>query len=122
MLSLVSGCCEWYFHKPEVHFLMLGLDGAGKTSLLERIKNDFGNDAPSARRSNQSNTIPQLSKILPTVGLNIGRFEVRGVNTIVWDLGGQAGLRSIWDKYYPDTHGLIWVVDCSDPSRCVPLI
>ena len=101
---------------------MLGLDGAGKTSLLERIKNDFGNDAPSARRSNQSNTIPQLSKILPTVGLNIGRFEVRGVNTIVWDLGGQAGLRSIWDKYYPDTHGLIWVVDCSDPSRCVPLI
>jgi ADP-ribosylation factor related protein 1 len=118
MMSLVSGCCEWYFHKPELHFLMLGLDGAGKTSILERIKHDLGNDDPGeSRRSTAASQIPQLSKILPTVGLNIGRLEVRGVNTIIWDLGGQAGLRSIWDKYYPDTHGLIWVVDCSDPSR-----
>jgi ADP-ribosylation factor related protein 1 len=97
---------------------MLGLDGAGKTSLLERIKHDVGNDDPSARRTNTPATaIPQLNKVTPTVGLNIGRFEVRGVNTIIWDLGGQSGLRSIWDKYYPDTHGLIWVVDCSDASR-----
>ena len=116
MFSLISGFAGWYFHKPEIHLLMLGLDGGGKTSLLERIKHDFAEDG---RKAATGGALPQLSKVNPTVGLNIGRMEMFGVNTIIWDLGGQAGLRSIWDKYYPDTHGLIWVVDLADPDRLV---
>lgn len=34
-----------------------------------------------------------------------------------WDLGGQVGLRSIWDKYYSDSHAIIFVVDAADRSR-----
>lgn len=30
---------------------------------------------------------------------------------IFWDLGGQAGLRSIWDKYYAESHAILYVVD-----------
>ena len=37
-----------------------------------------------------------------------------------WDLGGQTGLRSIWDKYYADSHAIIYVVDASCPERCIP--
>ena len=38
---------------------------------------------------------------------------------IFWDLGGQAGLRSIWDKYYAESHALIFVVDSSEnPELC----
>jgi len=37
-----------------------------------------------------------------------------------WDLGGQTGLRSIWDKYYADSHAIIYVVDASSPERFPP--
>ncbi len=43
-------------------------------------------------------------KILPTVGLNVGRIEAHTHNLVFWDLGGQSGLRSIWEKYYSEAH------------------
>ncbi len=56
-------------------------------------------------------------KVLPTVGLNIGRFTAAQSPVICWDLGGQAGLRSIWDKYYADSHAVMFVVDATDEAR-----
>ena len=35
----------------------------------------------------------------------------------MWDLGGQQNLRSIWEKYYLESHGLVYVVDGFDASR-----
>jgi len=35
------------------------------------------------------------------------------VHLIFWDLGGQAGLRSIWDKYYAESNALIYLIDAS---------
>eukprot|EP00286_Rhodomonas_abbreviata_P025537 CAMPEP_0181301364 /NCGR_PEP_ID=MMETSP1101-20121128/7382_1 /TAXON_ID=46948 /ORGANISM="Rhodomonas abbreviata, Strain Caron Lab Isolate" /LENGTH=183 /DNA_ID=CAMNT_0023406659 /DNA_START=268 /DNA_END=817 /DNA_ORIENTATION=- len=92
---------------------MIGLDDGGKTSLLERIKFSFNpkNESTDVEQS------MQLRKVTPTVGLNIARLEVKKTKVIIWDLGGQEGLRGIWDKYYPDTTGIMWVVDCANPSR-----
>ena len=56
--------------------------------------------------------------ILPTVGLNVGRLEAFQAQLLLWDLGGAPGLRSIWDKYYADSHALLFVVDASQPERC----
>jgi hypothetical protein len=56
--------------------------------------------------------------ILPTVGLNVGRLDAFQAQLLLWDLGGAPGLRSIWDKYYADTHALLFVVDSSQPERC----
>ena len=56
--------------------------------------------------------------ILPTVGLNVGRLEAFQAQLLIWDLGGAPGLRSIWDKYYADSHALLFVVDASQPARC----
>ena len=86
--------------------LILGLDNAGKTTFLEQLKRQF---SPSGGMA--------LEKITPTVGLNIGRIELSGCKLLVWDLGGQANLRKIWDKYYSETHAVCFVIDAADPDR-----
>lgn len=59
MFGLCTGYYHMYFNKPEYYVIILGLDCAGKTTLLERIKAIFSNRAP----------LPPQS-IRPTVGLN----------------------------------------------------
>lgn len=56
-------------------------------------------------------------RIVPTVGLNIGRLEVLNAKLVFWDLGGQPGLRSIWEKYYEEAHAVIYVIDAACPSK-----
>ncbi|KAL7059462.1 hypothetical protein AAHC03_013411 [Spirometra sp. Aus1] len=58
-----------------------------------------------------------LNKITSTVGLNIGQVFVEGIVIKFWDLGGQTELQSLWDKYYLESHGIIFVVDSSEPDR-----
>ena len=44
--------------------------------------------------------------------------QFQQVHLIFWDLGGQAGLRSIWDKYYAESNALIYLIDASaGPGR-----
>lgn len=57
------------------------------------------------------------NKITTTVGLNIGEITVAGVKLNFWDLGGQEELQSLWDKYYAESHAVIFVVDSSDRER-----
>ncbi len=44
------------------------------------------------------------------------------MHLIFWDLGGQAGLRSIWDKYYAETNALIYLIDSSARSYLQSLL
>ena len=59
----------------------------------------------------------QLSKITTTVGLNIGKINTQGVKLMFWDLGGQEELQTLWDKYFNDCHGVIFIIDSADPDR-----
>lgn len=93
------------FSKIEFHVLILGVHKAGKTSLLEKLKAVYLN----------SEGLPP-DRIVPTVGLNIGRIEVSNAKLVFWDLGGQIGLRTIWEKYYEEAHAMIYVIDASCPS------
>ncbi|KAH7314444.1 hypothetical protein KP509_21G003200 [Ceratopteris richardii] len=56
-------------------------------------------------------------RIVPTVGLNIGRAEAYKSKLIFWDLGGQLGLRTIWEKYFEEAHAVIYVVDAACQAR-----
>ena len=58
-----------------------------------------------------------LNKITTTVGLNIGKITTQGVRLMFWDLGGQEELQSLWDKYFNDCHGVIFIIDSADPDR-----
>lgn len=55
--------------------------------------------------------------ITTTVGLNIGQIDTGGVRLSFWDLGGQLELQSLWDKYYQESHAVIFVVDSNDRER-----
>ncbi|CAI9092191.1 OLC1v1027376C1 [Oldenlandia corymbosa var. corymbosa] len=106
MFSLFYGLWKYMFSKTEFHVLILGIDKAGKTTLLEKLKSQY---------SNLEGLPPD--RIVPTVGLNIGRIEVSNTKLVFWDLGGQPGLRSIWEKYYEEAHAVVYVVDAACPSR-----
>lgn len=51
------------------------------------------------------------------MGLNIGTIDIQGVRLNFWDLGGQQELQSLWDKYYQESHGVIYVIDSNDRER-----
>ncbi|XP_037484128.1 ADP-ribosylation factor-like protein 1 isoform X3 [Triticum dicoccoides] len=55
-------------------------------------------------------------RIGPTVGLNIRRIEDANVKLVFWDLGGQPGLRTIWEKYYDEAHAIVYVIDSASSS------
>ncbi|GMN44628.1 hypothetical protein TIFTF001_013824 [Ficus carica] len=106
MFSLFYGLWKYIFSKTEFHILILGIDKAGKTTFLEKLKSVY---------SNLEGLPPD--RIVPTVGLNIGRIEVSNTKLVFWDLGGQPGLRSIWEKYYEEAHAVVYVIDAACPSR-----
>eukprot|EP00425_Heterocapsa_triquetra_P002952 CAMPEP_0195060318 /NCGR_PEP_ID=MMETSP0448-20130528/7611_1 /TAXON_ID=66468 /ORGANISM="Heterocapsa triquestra, Strain CCMP 448" /LENGTH=178 /DNA_ID=CAMNT_0040090715 /DNA_START=74 /DNA_END=610 /DNA_ORIENTATION=+ len=80
--------------------LMLGLDAAGKTTILYRLK------------------LEQVVTTLPTTGFNVEKVEHDNVNFTVWDVGGQDKIRRGWRNYcLGGSQALIYVVDCSDRER-----
>ncbi|CAN6300658.1 unnamed protein product [Urochloa humidicola] len=105
MFSLFYGLWKYVFTKDEYRVLILGVDKAGKTTLLEKLKTIYlkGEGLPPDR-------------VVPTVGLNIGRIEDANAKLVFWDLGGQVGLRTIWEKYYDEAHAIIYVIDAATAS------
>jgi ADP-ribosylation factor related protein 1 len=74
---------------------------------LEQVKHIYSGSSP-----------PEDLKIPPTVGLNIGKLDVRKrTRFLFWDLGGSKSLRVLWDKYYADSHAVLFILDSSDPQR-----
>ena len=78
---------------------MLGLDSAGKTTILCKLKSG------------------QEVTTIPTVGFNVETVSYKNVKFNVWDVGGQDNIRPLWRHYYTGTQGLIFVVDCADKDR-----
>ena len=85
--------------KNEMRVLLLGLDSAGKTSILFRLKVD------------------ELVTTIPTLGFNVETFHHKDVKFTMWDIGGQERIRPLWMYYLHGTHGLVFVVDCNDRDR-----
>ncbi|EMG46153.1 arf6 ADP-ribosylation factor 6 [Candida maltosa Xu316] len=87
------------FKNREMRILMLGLDNAGKTTILYKLK------------------LGKTSKTVPTVGFNVETVKHKNVSFAVWDCGGQERIRPLWRHYFTGTNALIYVVDSSDADR-----
>ena len=78
---------------------MVGLDAAGKTTILYKLK------------------LGEVVTTIPTIGFNVETVEYRNISFTVWDVGGQDKIRTLWRHYYQNTEGLIFVVDSNDRDR-----
>lgn len=105
MYGLIKGFYEMYTRRPEGKFLILGVDNAGKTTLLEQIKG----------LHNQKSLAP--NRIIPTVGFNMGKVQVDDWDILLWDVGGGDKVRIIWGRYLKDADLILYVIDSSDPTR-----
>jgi ADP-ribosylation factor related protein 1 len=87
----------------EYSVLLLGLDNAGKTTLLEQIKAAYSPSHPNL-------------KTVPTVGQNVATIELPKppIYLKIWDVGGQHSLRGLWQSYYSSCHAIVFVIDSSD--------
>ncbi|EKX44280.1 hypothetical protein GUITHDRAFT_87487 [Guillardia theta CCMP2712] len=83
----------------EMRILMVGLDNAGKTTIVKKFNGE------------------DIDVVSPTLGFNIKTMDYDGYKLNVWDVGGQKTLRSYWRNYFEATDGLIWVVDSADTRR-----
>lgn len=80
--------------------LMLGLDNAGKTTILYKVK------------------LNENIITIPTLGFNVETVTpAKGVTFTVWDVGGQKALRQLWRHYYENCAGVLFAVDSADRSR-----
>lgn len=78
---------------------MLGLDGAGKTTILYKMKPRITFDS------------------IPTIGFNHETILYNNVKLNMWDVGGQNRIRILWKHYYTNTKALIYVIDSTDTDR-----
>merc|ERR1719326_1076041 len=76
----------------EMRILMVGLDAAGKTTILYKLK------------------LGEVVTTIPTIGFNVETVEYKNISFTVWDVGGQDKIRPLWRHYYQNTQGLIFVV------------
>eukprot|EP00823_Brevimastigomonas_motovehiculus_P006065 TRINITY_DN4772_c0_g1_i1.p1 TRINITY_DN4772_c0_g1~~TRINITY_DN4772_c0_g1_i1.p1 ORF type:complete len:184 (+),score=35.54 TRINITY_DN4772_c0_g1_i1:50-601(+) len=100
MGSLISRIFGSLFNNKEVRVLVLGLDNAGKTTILYKLH------SPN-----------RVIRTMPTIGFNVETVVYSNINFSVWDIGGQANLRPYWRCYYANTDAIIYVVDSSDVDR-----
>lgn len=75
--------------KKEVKILLLGLDNAGKTTILKSISGD------------------NIKKVEPTKGFNARVYEKDKIKFTFWDLGGQQSIRHVWENYYEGNDALV---------------
>eukprot|EP00736_Rhodelphis_marinus_P002360 Rmarinus@m.23311 len=87
------------FGHDQVKVVIVGLNNAGKTTILYKLH------------------LGEVVTTQPTIGSNVETIQYRNVTLECWDLGGQERLRSSWNTYYNDTKAVIFVVDSTDRKR-----
>jgi len=92
------------FSNQKCNILVVGLDDAGKTTILNQIM-------PKKH---------QYSEVVPTVGFKVEQFTKNNINFTMFDMSGASTHRDLWTAYYTEAQAIIYVIDCKDKLRvCV---
>lgn len=87
------------FANKEARILLVGLDAAGKTTILYKLKLD------------------ENVTTIPTIGFNVETVQYKKISFTMWDVGGQDKIRPLWRHYYSNVDAVIYVVDSNDRER-----
>ncbi|XP_061445513.1 putative ADP-ribosylation factor-like protein 5C isoform X1 [Rhineura floridana] len=87
------------FGNREHKVIIIGLDNAGKTTILYQF------------------LMNEVVHTSPTIGSNVEEIVLRKTHFLMWDIGGQETLRSTWNTYYSNTEFVILVIDSTDRER-----
>ena len=95
----ISTWAKLMFASKPVKIMMVGLDAAGKTTVLNRFK------------------LGETTMTIPTIGFNVETIEYKNLSFTMWDIGGQKKIRALWKHYFQGNDAIIFVVDSSDRER-----
>lgn len=93
----------WYalgLKNKEGTLLLLGLDNAGKTTLLHRLRTGSLRTFPPTDRPH-----------------NTESFTYQNMTLKAWDLGGHEAVRHMWQDYVCECKAVLFVVDAADVER-----
>lgn len=99
MGNWLSAAFERIFAQVPARVCMIGLDNAGKTTILYKIK------------------FNEVVATIPTIGFNVDEVTVKNLSMTIWDVGGQTKIRPLWQYYFENNDAVIFVVDSSDQER-----
>lgn len=98
-MGLLSVIRKQKLKENELRVLVLGLDNAGKSTITKKLKNE------------------DVNSVAPTLGFQINTIHYHDFNINLWDIGGQASIRSFWGNYYEQTDVVVWVIDALSTER-----
>ncbi|GCC20969.1 ADP-ribosylation factor-like protein 5B [Chiloscyllium punctatum] len=99
VMGLLFSKLRSFFFDQEHKVIVVGLDNAGKTTILYQF------------------LMNEVVHTSPTIGSNVEEIVVKSTHFLMWDIGGQESLRSSWNTYYTNTEFIILVVDSTDRER-----
>jgi len=87
--------------KSRYPIVMMGLDNAGKSTILYRMQSG------------------QYCETIPTIGFNCEKVKgkvgkSKNINFTIWDVGGQDRVRPLWRTYAKGSEGIMFVIDSAD--------
>jgi ADP-ribosylation factor 1/2 len=99
MGQFISALMDRLVSKEHKRIVFVGLDGAGKTTILYKLQ------------------LGEVVHSIPTVGFNVETVTYKNIEMTCWDIGGQKKIRPLWKFYYDNTDAVVFIVDSNDPDR-----